>query len=99
MSKTLAAEFETRRDAEMTVEHLVQEHGMNPKAIVIAPASSENSAGIKVAGSDNESGHDKNGSEAQPALAGRLRVSVEADEALADKVLSSFSTYGGKQVV
>lgn len=98
MPKTLAADFDTRRDAEMTVEHLVQEYGLSPAAIVIAPVSAENSAGTEVAGSDNENGDDKRGLVAQPALAGRLRVSVDADDAMAAKILTSFATYGGKPV-
>ena len=98
MSKTIVAEFETRRDAEMAVEHLVQEHGLDPKTIAIAPATLENSAGTKVSGSDNENGHDKGDAASYPALAGKLRVSVDADNALVEKVLSSFATYGGRQV-
>ena len=95
MSTTIAAEFETRRDAEMTVEHLVQEHGIDPKAISIVPTNVENSAGTKVAGSDNENAHDKRGIDPQPALSGKLEVSVNIDDASAEKVLSSFATYGG----
>lgn len=98
MSQIVAAEFETRRDAEMTVEHLVQEHGLDPKTISIVPAAMENSAGTAVAGSDNESGHDKDGQNPHPALAGRLKVVVDADDRLLEKVLSSFASYGGKQV-
>ena len=49
MSKTIAATFETRRDAEMAVEHLVQEHRIDRKAVTIAPVSAENSAGTATA--------------------------------------------------
>ena len=98
MSKTIAAEFETRRDAEMTVEHLSQEHGIDPGAISIVPVATENSAGTAVDGSDHENTGDKAGAKPHPALAGKLRVSVEADDTLADKVLGSFATYGGRQV-
>ncbi|MDX7952598.1 hypothetical protein P7D22_15615 [Lichenihabitans sp. Uapishka_5] len=98
MPKTLAAEFDTRREAEMTVEHLTQEHGIDPAAVAIVPVSGENSAGTAVDGSDNENAGDKAGTEPHPALAGRLRVSVETDEALADKVLAAFATYGGRSV-
>ena len=98
MRRTLAAEFETRRDAEMTVEHLVQEHGLDPKMISIVPATAENSAGATVAGSDNENDRDKARADPRPALAGTLKVSVEVDDVSMDKVLSSFATYGGKQV-
>ncbi len=98
MPKTLVAEFETRREAEMTIERLSQEHGIDPGAISIVPVSAENSAGTKIAGSDNENGGDKAGTEPHPALAGRLKVSLTVDDTLAEKVLSSFATYGGKQI-
>ncbi|MCW6511530.1 hypothetical protein [Lichenifustis flavocetrariae] len=98
MPKTLAAEFETRRESEMTVEHLAQEHGIDPSAISIVPVTAENSAGTAVAGSDNENAGDKAGTEPHPALAGKLRVSVEAKDGMIEKVLSSFTAYGGQQV-
>ena len=98
MSKTLSAEFETRREAEMTVEHLTQEHGIDPGAISIVPVTAENSAGTEIDGSDNENAGDKAGTKPHPALAGKLRISVEVDDALADKVQSSFATYNGKQL-
>ena len=93
---TIATEFDTRRDAEMAVEHLVQEHGIDRNAVTIAPATARNSAGTETAGADVEDGRVKTGSDGEPALAGRLRVAVEADAALSDKVASSFATYGGK---
>lgn len=97
MPKTLTAEFDTRREAEMAVEHLTQEHDIDPAAVSIVPVTDENSAGTDIAGSDNENTGDKAGSDPHPALAGRLRVSVEVDDAMADKVQSSFATYGGKR--
>lgn len=96
MTKTIAAEFQTRREAEMAVEHLVQEHGLDARAIVIAPVAGQNSAGTKLDGSDRENMGDKAGAPSHPMLTGKLSVSVEADESSADKVLSSFATYGGK---
>ena len=52
MGTTLNATFETRREAEMTVERLVQEHGLNRADIFIAPAGDENTAGEEQGGSD-----------------------------------------------
>ncbi|WP_375457055.1 hypothetical protein [uncultured Methylobacterium sp.] len=95
MPKIIAATFETRRDAEMAVEHLVQEHGVDRAAVTIAPVSADNSAGTETAGADVEDGHAKADTEGGPALAGKLRVSATVDPALADKVETSFATYGG----
>ena len=98
MSRTIAAAFETRRNAEMAVEHLAQEHGIDPGAIAIVPVAAQNSAGTEVDGSDRENSGDKAGSKPHPALAGKLMVRVDVDEGLADKVLTSFATYGGQQL-
>lgn len=93
MSRTVSAEFDTRRDAEMAVEHIVQEHGLDPKAVAILPVAQENSAGTATAGGDTEGGHHKTDTEGEPALAGRLRVTVDVDDAAYDRVLSSFASY------
>ncbi len=96
MAKTITAEFATRRDAETAVEHLVQEHKLPADAVRITAASQDNSAGTQAAGSDLEDGHTVKGdTEGEPALAGKVRVSAEVDEDKADKVVSSFETYGG----
>ncbi len=97
MPQTIAAEFNTRRDAEMSVEHLVQEYGLDRSAISIVPVTDENSAGTQIAGSDLDGGASKEDAVTQPALSGKLRVSVEVDETQRDKVLKIFATYGGKQ--
>ena len=92
----LPADFDTRRDAEMAVEHMVQEYGLDPKAISVVAASQENSAGTRVSGSDVETDGAGAGAASEPALAGRLKVTVDVDEGLSDKVLASFASYGGR---
>ena len=94
---SLSADFDTRRDAEMAVEHMVQEHGLDPKTISVVAISEDNSAGTRVSGSDVDTDGDKAGVTSKPALAGRLRVSVETDSASSDKVLASFAAYGGRE--
>lgn len=95
MPKTISADFKSRRDAEMAVEHIVQDHGLDRNAVEVGPASDENTAGTEAARADIEDGHLKSGTEGEPALAGKVRVSVEVDEAIAEKVLSSFETFHG----
>lgn len=92
MSKTLTANFETRRDAEMTVERLVQEQGLDRAAISIKAEGVENSAGEDVAGGDRGAP----GSDAEPALNGEITVSVRLDDdADAEAVEAAFAEYGG----
>ena len=84
MPSTLSAEFDTRRDAEMAVEHLVQEYGIDPKLIAVLATAQDNSAGTRASGSDVGHGDDKAGRTSEPALAGRLKVSVEVDDGLSE---------------
>jgi hypothetical protein len=96
MPKTISAEFKSRRDAEMAVEHIVQDHGLDRNAVDVGPASNENTAGTEAARADVEDGHLKSGTEGEPALAGKVKVSVQVDDAIAEKVLSSFRTFNGE---
>lgn len=95
MPKTISAEFKSRRDAEMAVEHIVQDHGVDRSAVEVGPAESENTAGTEAARADVEDGHLKSGTEGEPALAGKVKVSVQVDDAIVEKVLSSFRTFDG----
>lgn len=55
MSKSINGTFETRRDAEMAVERLVQEFGVERTDIFSSARGKDNSAGTTAAGSDTES--------------------------------------------
>ncbi len=98
MPKTITAEFKSRRDAEMAVEHIVQEHDLDRKAVSVGPASSENTSGTEAARADVEDGHLKSDTDGQPALRGKVRVSVQVDDANADKVMDSIETFHGEKV-
>lgn len=52
MERTIVATFETRRDAETAVEHLVQEHGVKRTDIFVQAKGEANSAGVRPAGAD-----------------------------------------------
>lgn len=96
MSATLRGTFDTRREAEMTVERLVQEFGMDRAAITVMPVDEENSAGEEQAGSDNPADRPGEDGRADAALRGAITVAVEAgDEAAAAKVRAAFAEFGG----
>ncbi|MGI4960059.1 MAG: hypothetical protein ACRYGI_21015 [Janthinobacterium lividum] len=99
MSTTLKGEFDTRRQAEMTVERLVQEYGVDRTAIMVAAAGEENSAGVERAGSDNSAGAPSEGARDDAALEGMLLVVVELDDAaLAQDVRSAFAEFSADDV-
>ncbi len=95
MPKTISAEFKSRRDAEMAVEHIVQDHGIDRSTVEVGPASDQNTAGTEAARADVEDGYLKSGTEGEPALAGKVKVSVQVDDATAEMVISSFKTFDG----
>ena len=98
MPETITALFTQRRDAEMAVEHLVQEHGIDRGAIQISAASEQNTVGTEVAGGDLEGGHEKTDTDGGPALEGKIRVSAEVDSEKVDAAITSFKTYGGTEI-
>ena len=84
MTKQIIATFETRRAAEMAVEHLVQEHGITRADIVVDAEGASNSSGTKRSGADAvKSAGDPDG---QPKLAGAIRLSVACDASKHDLV-------------
>ncbi len=99
MATTLTAKFDTRREAEMTVERLVQEHDLDRAKIAIAAAGDENTAGEDVAGSDNEAGEPSPEQRDDAALNGQVKVSVElADDATATAVREAFAEFDAEDV-
>lgn len=94
MSKTINGSFESRRDAEMAVERLVQEFSVERTDIFIAADGAENSAGAVRAGSDNESAGPSHEDRDDGAHAGAVIVSVDVnDEALAARVSAAFNEF------
>jgi hypothetical protein len=95
MERTIVAQFETRREAEVAVEHLVQEHGIPRTDVFVRARGEANSAAVKAAGADVESGHagvEKRGS---PELAGAIEVLVDCHGDVSDKVRSALHAAGG----
>lgn len=96
MSQTLKTTFATRRDAELAVEHLVQEHGIERSDIFIAPAGAANSAGEAVSGSDQPGGPPSEPGRSDAALNGRIEVSVDLQtDGLASAVQTVFRDMSG----
>lgn len=94
----LEATFETRREAEMSIERLVQEFGLDRKAIEITADGALNSAGEDTSGGDNASDSPSPSERKNAALNGRIKVLVNVDDAAeAQRVRNAFSEFGGDQ--
>jgi hypothetical protein len=85
----MSAVFQTREQADLAVEHLVQEHGIDRAFIYVEPVGDENSAGPGVSGGDHASG--RTGSHDRPdgSHNGAIEVSVPLprDEKVLRRVL------------
>jgi hypothetical protein len=80
MSQTLNARFSTRRDAELAVEHLVQEYGIERTDIFVSVEGSDNSAGESPAGAENEAGSPSVEARKDAPLDGAILVSVDIND-------------------
>ncbi|MFZ5779945.1 MAG: hypothetical protein ACOY4R_07025 [Pseudomonadota bacterium] len=74
---TIVANFDTRREAEIAVERLVQEHGIERTDVFIRSTSDANTAGVRRAGADVESGHPGVEKRGEPELSGPIEISVD----------------------
>ena len=99
MPTTLKAKFDTRREAEMTVERLVQEQKVERTAIFITTDGAENSAGDDRAGADTAGQDPMSETRADAALEGKIVVSVDiADTARADEIKAAFAEFDATDV-
>ncbi len=99
MSMTLTARFETRREAEMAVERLVQEQGVERSDIFISAEGDENTAGEEQAGSDSQAGEPSPERRDDAALNGRILVSVDIeDDDRAAVVRAAFKEFDARDV-
>ena len=94
MATTLNATFATRRDAEMTVERLVQEHGIDRADVFLAAAGDQNTAGEGAAGADTDAGAPSREPRDDAPLNGAVQVSVDiADPAKRASVRAAFGEF------
>ena len=94
MSTTLEARFETRREAEMAIERLVQELGVERADIFVAASGDENTAGEAPAGADARAGAPSPEGRDDAALNGAITVSVDLqDDARAAAVRAAFAEF------
>ena len=99
MGTTLTGQFETRREAEMTVERLVQEHGIERTDIFIVATGRENTAGEETAGSDTKAGGPSTETREDAALNGAIEVSVDIEDAAkATLIREAFAEFSAHDV-
>lgn len=95
---TITGTFATRRAAEIAVEHLVQEYGLDRSDVFIEPQSAENSAGTEPSGGDVAAAEPQADSAQEPALNGSLLVSVDLGADKLDDAEAAFRDAGATHV-
>ncbi len=96
MSKSITATFDTRRDADMAVERLVQELGIERTDIFVAAEGDDNTAGVEAAGSDAAGSVPSEEARDDGAHQGGITVSVDVnDDALAEKIRDALEEFDG----
>lgn len=95
--KTLTATFDTREAADLAIEHLVQQYGIDRSDIFVEAKGSDNTAGTKPSGGDSESG-DHDGARTDAALDGQLQVSVDLALEDIEKAQAAFRDAGAQHV-
>lgn len=98
MNRKISGAFATRREAELAIERLVQEHGIERKAIDVRARGQDNSAGTEVAGADAESGHPGVEKQGDPQLSGAIEVTVQCKAADPCVVEAAMKELGAEQV-
>jgi hypothetical protein len=96
MEVTILGEFDTRRDAELAVEHVVHEFGVPRGDVFVEPAGDANSVGTRAAGADAKAAPDPQGPQ---KLAGAIRVSVDFHADEPQRIVEALKSAGAKNVL
>ncbi|HEX4893991.1 MAG TPA: hypothetical protein VFV47_11930 [Hyphomicrobiaceae bacterium] len=98
MGVTIVGHFASRREAELAIEHLVQEYGIERTDVFVEAQGPENSSGTKAAGADVESGHPSVAKDGDPALRGPIQVSVDCDQERSNAIQSVLRDLGANNI-
>ena len=97
MTRTITGLFDTRREAEMAVERLVQEHGLDRSRVSAHAAGAENTSGTVASGSDAADA--AAGEPVEGVRKGRIAVSAEVEEGmLVERAVGAFEECGAADV-
>ena len=90
--------FDTRREAELAIERLVQEHGLARNEIFAEPAGETATAGVRAGGGDHASGAPSSGEREDAPLKGAIRLTVPFTEETMSRVREALEAANGRQI-
>jgi hypothetical protein len=82
MARRITGRFTVRREAELAVEHLVQEYGVDRSSVEVRPEGQGNTAGVTPSGADTDPATGDPGASAQQ---GMILVTATVEDAMADR--------------
>lgn len=94
---TIKATFTTREAADIAVERLVQEIGINRADVFVEAAGSENTAGTEQSGGD-AANSPAEGSAMEPATNGAIMVSADVAASNLDAIRQALRETGASEV-
>jgi len=95
METTFVAEFSTRREAELAIEHLVQEYGVPRGDVSVQPTGTANTSGQYSAGTDAKAAPEPTGG---GKLEGSIEVCVNFYGADSKPIIDAMKSAGVKSV-
>jgi hypothetical protein len=95
LESTIIGEFDTRHDAELAVEHVVQNCGVPRGDVFVRPAGGANTAGTRPAGADAKAAPTP---EAHQKLEGPREVSVDFHGDDPERIAAALKGAGAKAV-
>jgi hypothetical protein len=95
LESTIIREFDIRRNAELAVEHVVQDCGVPRSDVFVQPVGGANTAGTRPAGADAKAGPTP---EAHQKLEGSLEVSVDFHGDDPERIATALKGAGAKAV-
>lgn len=75
----LCAIFRSRADADLALEHLAQEYGIDPAFIYVEPVADENSSGIEASGGDHACATPSHNDRSDAPLHGAIQLNVSVE--------------------
>jgi hypothetical protein len=93
MPRRITARFAVRREAELAVEHLVQDYGLDRSAGEVTTEGSENTAGTVPSGADTDPA---TGEPEASARHGMIIVSAMVEDTVADKAEKAMREAGAQ---
>jgi len=95
LKNSIIAEFDTRRAAELAVEHVVQDCGIQRTNVFVQPTGDANTSGTRKAGADAKSAP---APEQGEKLEGPIEVSVDCPDADLKRIEGALRSAGAHAV-